>query len=127
MAKVLIVDDDPFARQLMRDSLSLSGDDHEIVEVERGRLALEVIAAERPDLVLLDIALPELDGIPICAVIKRRPATSAVRIIIVSAHTGPDCVATCLREGASAYVTKPFQPADLVREVRRVLADKVAA
>lgn len=121
------MDDDPLARQLMRDSLSLSGDDHEIVEIERGCLALDLIAAERPDLVLLDIALPELEGIPICAVIKRRPETAAVRIIIVSAHTGPDCVATCLKEGASAYITKPFQPADLVGEVRRVLADKVVA
>jgi CheY-like chemotaxis protein len=121
MAKVMIVDDDPSARRLMRDSLSLGGEDYEIVEAGGGRFALELMAVARPDVVLLDITMPGVGGIPVCTEIKRNPATANVQIVIVSAHSESDFIAASLSAGASDYVTKPFQPADLVRRVRRVL------
>jgi two-component system sensor histidine kinase/response regulator len=123
----MIVDDDPFARKLMRDSLNLSGEQYDIFETEKGRLALELMAVERPDLVLLDINMPEVGGIPVCTEIKRNPATAQVRIIIVSAHSGSDFVADCLSAGADDYMSKPFQPGDLARRVQRLLTDPVAA
>jgi len=123
----MIVDDDPFARRLMRDSLKLFGEDYEIFEVDRGRMALELIAAERPDLVLLDLSMPEIGGIPVCTEIKRNPATANVLIIVVSAHSDNEFVAASLSAGASDFVAKPFQPADLVRRVKRLLASAVAA
>jgi two-component system phosphate regulon response regulator PhoB len=123
----MIVDDDPFARRLMRDSLKLAGEDHEIFEVDRGKLALELMAVERPDVVLLDISMPEVGGIPVCSEIKRNPLTANVRIIIVSAHADKDFVAAGLASGADDFLPKPFQPAELVRRVNRVLDSTVMA
>ena len=127
MAKIMIVDDDPFARRLMRDSLRLCGDEFEISEVDRGKLALELLAVERPDLVLLDISMPEVGGIPVCAEIKGDPATASVQIIIVSAHADNEFIAAALASGASDFIPKPFQPSDLVNRVKRALGQPVPA
>jgi DNA-binding response OmpR family regulator len=117
----MIVDDDPSARRLARDSLSLSGDPWDIWEADDGRSALDLIRAVRPDVILLDITMPEIGGIPVCSEIKSDPLTSNAEIVIVSARTESDFVSASIEAGASEYVTKPFQPADLVRRVRRVL------
>lgn len=106
----------------MRDTLGLSGDGYAIVEMAKGTQALELIAAERPDLVLLDIAMPELGGIPVCAEIKRNLVSAHVRVVVVSAHASEEFIATCLAEGASDYIVKPFHPCDLLRRVRQALA-----
>jgi DNA-binding response OmpR family regulator len=121
-ARVLIVDDDPSARRLARDSLSLSGEDWDIWEADDGRSAIDLIRAVRPDVILLDITMPEVGGIPVCTEIKADPVTSNAEIVIVSARTEPDFIAAGIEAGATEYVTKPFQPADLVRRVRRILA-----
>jgi DNA-binding response OmpR family regulator len=120
-AKVMIVDDDPSARRLERDSLSLSGEDWDIWEADDGRTALDLIRAVRPDVVLLDITMPEVGGIPVCSEIKGDPLTANTEIVIVSARTESDFIAASLKAGASEYVTKPFQPADLVRRVQGLL------
>ncbi len=70
----------------MRDSLKLCGEEFDIFEVDHGKLALDLLAVERPDVVLLDISMPEVGGIPVCAEIKGNPETSETKIIIVSAH-----------------------------------------
>lgn len=119
--RVLIVDDDPSARKLARDSLSLSGENWDIWEADDGRSALDLIRAVRPDVILLDITMPEVGGIPVCSEIKADPLTSSAEIVIVSARTESDFISASIEAGASEYVTKPFQPLDLVRRVRRVL------
>ena len=121
-ARVLIVDDDPSARRLARDSLSLSGENWDIWEADDGRSAVDLIRAVRPDVILLDITMPEVGGIPVCSEIKADPVTSKAAIIIVSARTEPDFIAAGIEAGATEYITKPFQPADLVRRVKRILA-----
>jgi len=115
------VDDDPSARRLVRDSLSLSGEQWDIWEADDGRSAIDLIRAVRPDVILLDITMPEIGGIPVCSEIKADPLTSRAQIVIVSARTESDFIAASIEAGATEYVTKPFQPADLVRRVRRVL------
>jgi len=119
--KVLIVDDDPSARRLMRDSLNFLGDEYEILEADDGESGLHLMKVARPDVVLLDITMPHLGGIPLCSEIKRDPATAHSQIVIVSARTESDFIAASLNAGASDYVTKPFQPSELVRRVRRLL------
>ena len=121
MTKLMIVDDDPSARRLMRDSLGLSGDEYEIFEADRGRFALQLISVVRPDIVLLDISMPEIGGIPVCTEIKRNPATASTQIVIVSAHSDRDFIAASLAAGADDFIAKPFQPADLARRVRLVI------
>ncbi|MFB3882122.1 MAG: PleD family two-component system response regulator [Armatimonadota bacterium] len=120
-ARVLVVDDDPSARKLARDSLRLSGEDWDIWEAHDGRSALNLIRAVKPDVVLLDITMPEVGGIPVCSEIKSDPVTRHAHIVIVSARTEADFIAASMAAGASDYITKPFQPDDLVRRVKRVL------
>ncbi len=120
--RVLIVDDDPSARRLVRDSLSLSSDEYDIWEADDGRSALDLIRAVQPDVVLLDLTMPEIGGIPVCSQIKGDPLTAKAEIVIVSARTESEFIANSLEAGAADYVTKPFQPLDLVRRVREVLA-----
>jgi DNA-binding response OmpR family regulator len=86
-----------------------------------------MIRVARPDVVLLDITMPELGGFPVCTEIKADPATAHTEIVIVSARTESDFIAATLKAGASDYVTKPFQPRELVRRVRRVLEKAGAA
>jgi len=117
----MIVDDDPSARRLARDSLSLSGEDWDIWEADDGRSALDLIRAVRPDVILLDITMPHVGGIPVCSEIKADPVTTRSEIIIVSARTETEFVSASLEAGAAEYVTKPFQPQDLVRRVQRLL------
>jgi DNA-binding response OmpR family regulator len=117
----MIVDDDPSARRLVRDSLKLSGDEWDIWEADDGRSALDLIRAVRPDVILLDLTMPEIGGIPVCSEIKANPLTCRAEIVIVSARTERDFISASLAAGAREYVTKPFQPAELVRRVRRVL------
>jgi DNA-binding response OmpR family regulator len=123
----MIVDDDPSARKLVRDSLRLAGEDWDVWEADDGMSAVDVVGAMRPDVVLLDITMPELGGIPVCSEIKRDPAISQVEIVIVSARTENAFIASSLEAGASDYITKPFQPSDLVRRVKKVLAKRESA
>jgi DNA-binding response OmpR family regulator len=123
----MIVDDDPSARRLARDSLSLSGEDWDIWEADDGRSAVDLIRAVRPDVILLDITMPEVGGLPVCSEIKADPLTSKAEIVIVSARTESDFIAAGLEAGATDYVTKPFQPADLVRRVKRILQKEDAS
>jgi len=126
--RVLIVDDDPAARKLARDTLRLSGEEWDIWEADDGRSALNLMRAVKPDVVLLDITMPEVGGLPVCTEIKSDPVLRSTEIVIVSARTERDFIAASMEAGASDYLTKPFQPADLLRRVRRVLGiDRGAA
>ncbi len=111
----------------MRDSLSLFGDEYEVLEADDGESGLHLLRAARPEVVLLDITMPHLGGIPFCSEIKRDPATADIKIVIVSARTESDFISASLSAGASEYVTKPFQPSELVRRVQQVLSKAEAA
>jgi CheY-like chemotaxis protein len=124
-SRVLIVDDDPAARKLARDTLRLSGEEWDIWEADDGRSALNLIRAVKPDVVLLDITMPEVGGLPLCSEIKSDPVMRSTEIVIVSARTESSFIAASMAAGASDYLTKPFQPADLLRRVRRVLQKEV--
>lgn len=121
------MDGDPFARKLMRDSLSLSGEDYQILETDKGWLALELIAAERPNLVLLDLATPGIPGLSIFTEIRGNPTTAGLPVIIVSADAGSRLLGEAVEAGATDCLTKPFQPEALARRARRALDRQVAA
>lgn len=122
----MIVDDDPSARRLVRASLELAGEEWDVWEADDGRSALDMVRAARPDLVLLDMTMPEVGGLPFCAEVKSDPLTANIQVVVVSARTENAFIADTLQAGASDYITKPFQPADLVRRVKKVLADAEA-
>ena len=118
MPSLLIVDDDPDIRLLLR--LELSAEGHRIAEAANGREALDTIAAERPDLVLLDIMMPVLDGWGVLQALDPSDAPPVV-VITALASDGDRHVAELLEHGALDVISKPFDPGWLVRLLDAVL------
>ncbi len=115
---VLVVDDDPQIRALLRQELEEVG--HAVVEAADGREALAAVAARRPDLIVLDVMMPELTGFDVAAVLKGDPATASVPIVILSVVQDEERGA---RLGVARYFTKPVDVRALVQEVAVVLRD----
>jgi two-component system, OmpR family, alkaline phosphatase synthesis response regulator PhoP len=83
--------------------------------------ALKKIRAQAPDLVLLDLMLPELDGFAVCEILHGNPATSSIPVIMLTALSGEMARSSGLEAGARAYMRKPFSPRELIDRVREVL------
>jgi DNA-binding response OmpR family regulator len=113
---ILVVDDDPKIVRLVRTYLERDG--HAVIEAGDGRSALAAIALEQPRLIVLDVMLPEVDGLSVLAALRR---TSRTPVIVLSARGGVGDRIDGLEAGADDYVPKPFSPAELVVRVRRVL------
>src|SRR5512146_3452889 len=116
MGNILIVEDDPSIRKLVRVNLVKRG--YTVSEAEDSRQAIALFQAETVDLVLLDVVLPGLSGVDVCAWMRAR---SAVPIIILSARSEEDLKVAALDAGADDYVTKPFGPEELLARVRAFL------
>jgi len=115
-APILVVDDDAKIVRLVRAYLERDG--YRVVEAADGRTALDVLAAEAPALVVLDLMIPEVDGIAVIEAVRR---TDGTPIIVISARGTADDRIAGLAAGADDYLPKPFSPAELVLRVRRVL------
>jgi two-component system, OmpR family, alkaline phosphatase synthesis response regulator PhoP len=118
-ATILTVDDERDVLELIRFHLVKAG--HRVLMAASGREALDVIRAQRPDLVLMDLMLPDIDGFGVCEILRRHPSTAAIPIVIVSAWGTPDSRNLGLELGALDYLTKPFSPKVLVEKVDRLL------
>lgn len=119
MPKILIVDDSPLVRKTLRRHLERQG--FELDEAEDGEQAMEKIAAFGPDLVLLDVMMPKLDGFEVARRVKADPRLHHLYIIMVSARRESEDEIGGLDVGADDYVTKPFNPDTLMARVRRGL------
>ncbi len=109
--KVLVVDDDARVRRLMAATL---GNDYRMLEAADGLQALDIASSERPDVVLLDVKLPGLDGFEVCRRLKASSDTAQARVVMVTG-LGEDRDRVKGREaGADAYFTKPFSPRGLI-------------
>ena len=116
---VLIVDDEPMARTLLRLMLVRAG--FNVSEAEDGYDALEKVQASQPDIILLDVMMPGMDGFTVCEELRQRKETSGLPVIMLSAKTDLDSINKGLRVGATKYLTKPISPEDLTRHVKEVL------
>ena len=114
--KILVVDDDPRLRELV--SIALERADFTVITAANGQLALTHAARENPDLIVLDIGLPEVDGLEVC---RRMRARSQVPILFLTARADEIDRILGLELGADDYVTKPFSPRELVARVRAIL------
>lgn len=123
-ARILIVEDHPTMREAMR--LVLEGEGFDIDEASDGAQALSAVRDEPPDLVLLDMSIPGVSGPDVLAAVKSDPATSEVRVIVVTA-TGEEGRAAAMAGGADHYFTKPFSPIALLQAVEEVLGPEAAA
>lgn len=117
-ARILIVEDHPTMREAMR--LVLEGEGFDIEEASDGAQALASMQEDRPDLVLLDMSIPGVSGPEVLAAVKNDPATTEVRVIVVTA-TGEEGRAAAMASGADHYFTKPFSPIALLNAVEEVL------
>lgn len=114
--RILVVDDDPRLREVVRYALSRAGFD--VVEAGDGRAALQAVAARAPALVVLDVLMPELDGLDVCRELRR---TSNLPIVFLSSRGEEMDRVLGLELGGDDYLTKPFSPRELVSRVRAVL------
>ena len=116
---ILIVDDEPMTRNLLRLMLERSG--FTIFEAEDGLKALDVVAEEPLDLLILDVMMPNMDGITVCETLRADIETADLPIILLSARTNPEAVRLGMQAGANRYLSKPISREELVRQVRDVL------
>ena len=121
MSRVLLVEDDPHLLRTMRITLHASG--HEVITAATGRKALSEAAAGRPDLVVLDLGLPDLDGLE---VIRSLRGWTGVPIIVLSGRASGGDKVTALDAGADDYVTKPFGVDELLARIRAVTRRAIA-
>jgi two-component system chemotaxis response regulator CheY len=117
MAKILVVDDAAFMRLRATNLLVEAG--YEVVEAENGRVAVEAYLRERPDCVLMDITMPEMDGLEALAEIRQKDPHA--RVAMLTAMGQQAIVMDALKHGARDFVVKPFAPARVLAAVNRLL------
>ncbi|GFE58169.1 response regulator transcription factor [Geobacter sp. AOG1] len=117
--RILVVEDEESLLKL--ESILLSSKGYNVTGVMDGRSALEEIAANPPDLVILDIMLPELDGFEVCRHIKEDPATKGIPVVMLTAKKNSQDYARGMEMGADAYITKPFKSAKVIETIEGLL------
>jgi two-component system phosphate regulon response regulator PhoB len=116
---ILVIEDEPDIAEVIQYNLGREG--YRVEVVGDGEVALERVLRDAPDLVLLDLMLPGLDGVELCRRLKEDPVTRAVPVIMVTAKSEESDVVLGLGVGADDYVAKPFSPRELTARVRAVL------
>lgn len=118
-AKILVVDDEVYILHIL--DFILGAESYDVVTASNGEQALQKVREEKPDLVILDIMMPKLDGYETCRMIKKDPATKNTPVILLTAK-GREVDQKLGREvGASDYMTKPFSPSKLIERVQAIL------
>ena len=121
MADILVADDEPTLRRLLRATF---GPDHRVTEATDGAEALRRLLEGRPDLAILDVAMPGIDGLAACRAARAEPSLAGLGIIVLSAYaSGADALAA----GADRHLRKPFSPLELLATIDEVLALRRAA
>lgn len=123
-ARILVVDDQPANIQVLGSVLGKLG--HEIIPAANGPTALKRLALRLPDLILLDLLMPEMDGCEVCLRLRENPEWKDIPVIFLSAADDKDFIVRAFESGGVDYITKPFNQAELVSRVRTQLALKSA-
>jgi len=118
-ASILIVEDESDIAELIKFHVERDG--YKARTIHSGRLALDVIQREHPKMVVLDLMLPDLDGLEVCRRLKWDPQTRHIPVLIVSAKGEETDIVTGIELGADDYVTKPFSPRELVARVKNIM------
>jgi two-component system KDP operon response regulator KdpE len=116
LPRILVVDDEPQIRRALRVTLRANG--YEVVEAPDGETGLDLAAAQPPDVVVLDLALPDVDGVEVC---RRLREWSQVPVIVLSAMGDDEAKVGALDQGADDFVTKPFSTPELLARIRVAL------
>jgi DNA-binding response OmpR family regulator len=116
--KILVVEDDPDARKVL--SLILKLDGFEVTTASGGAEAIQMLQADVPDLLLLDVMMPHMDGYEVCHQVRSNPATSSVAVIMLSGKADPESVRRGLEAGANDFLAKPIKPSSLTKHIRAI-------
>ena len=125
MSSILVVDDSPMLREMISGLLNKTG--LSISVAKDGKEAMEKIAAEPPDLVVLDVVMPNMNGYELCRWVKNNPGTEHVLVILCSSKSEEFDRYWGIKQGADAYVIKPFRPGELVSTVQKLLSSQCAS
>ena len=118
--RILVVEDQEDNRQILRDLLGSAG--YDLIEAENGEEALAAVAKHRPDLVLMDIQLPIMDGYEATRRLKANPEFKAIPVIVVTSYALSGDEGKAREAGCDAYVTKPYSPRLLLAKIKEFLA-----
>ncbi len=118
---ILIVDDEPSIRAMVHASIYVRRTRYRVVEASNGAEALTLAAAEQPRLILLDVALPDHNGLWVCRSLKNTPSTAHIPVIMLTAMSLPADRDQAIEAGADGYIVKPFSPRALLEELDRRL------
>ncbi len=119
MTKIVIVEDDTVLAETLADNLTQEG--YKITSIADGETAYQRIVQKPPDLIILDVMLPKLDGLSLCRMIRREPTTSHIPIIMLTARSSEVDKIVGLESGADDYVVKPFGLGELLARIRAVM------
>ena len=119
---VMIVDDSTVIRQVVERGLAKAG--FQVTSVENGRLALKLLETTKPDLILSDIEMPEMDGFEFCEAVRADPAVSIAPFVVMSSRTDRSYMKRMVQMGAAAYICKPFNIDELVILIEKILSDQ---
>ena len=118
LGRVLVVDDDEVIRQLIAVNLTLEG--FEVDTAVDGKDCLEKVVEANPDVITLDVMMPRLDGWVTATQLRRNPETAGIKVVLITARAQEDDKTRGSRVGADAYLTKPFDPSEMIRVVREL-------
>jgi two-component system alkaline phosphatase synthesis response regulator PhoP len=121
--RILVVDDEIYIVHILDFSLGMEG--YEVITALDGEQALEKLKTEKPDLIVLDIMMPKLDGYEVCKAIKSSPETRHIPVILLSAKGRNVDQKLGFDVGADDYITKPFSPRKLVERINQLLGQTV--
>lgn len=122
---VLIIEDEEDAAELFAEMMRVSG--FRVLKTSKSAPAISMMAAEKPDVVLLDIMMPEISGLDILRQMRRDPALANIPVIVITAKSMPTDIKNGMEAGASTYLTKPVGYLELKEAVERALANNPAA
>lgn len=117
--KVLVVDDDPVIQRLLQVNFEMEG--WKVVIADDGVAGLTAARSEKPDCILLDVMMPKKDGLTVAAELKADPDTAGIPVILLSAKAQAGDLGAGLATGADEYITKPFDPLELLEVVQRLI------
>ena len=123
--KILVVDDEPDIVELIVFNLRAEG--YDVITAANGREALDQARSALPDLIVLDLMLPEMDGLTVCEILHHLPSTAPIPIIMLTAWKSELSRLIGLDTGAQEYITKPFSPRDLLLRINNTLRNHAAA
>ncbi|HUD77740.1 MAG TPA: response regulator [Streptosporangiaceae bacterium] len=118
LGRVLVVDDDEVIRQLIAVNLTLEG--FEVVTAVDGRDCIDKVEEVEPDVITLDVMMPRLDGWVTATQLRRNPATAGIKVVLITARAQEDDRDRGRQIGVDAYLTKPFDPAEMIRVIREL-------